>query len=155
MKRSNKPLHFQRYRDISNRVRSLTRRDHTRHLEQITENLHKDQRPFWRWFKNTSGQHSQVPEVHHQGKVLSDPIQKAKALCKFFASVFVRKDLSSIGSLKEKLHKARSQAEVKDITITVDNVYDLLCKIDISKACGPDDIPGQLLKKEHKNLRSP
>ena len=38
---------------ISNFVCSQTRKDHTKHLNQITSNLLHDQRPFWRWLNNT------------------------------------------------------------------------------------------------------
>ena len=54
-KRSGQPHHFQRYRNISNEVRSLTRQDHHHHLSQIMSKLCNDQCPFWSWLKNAMG----------------------------------------------------------------------------------------------------
>ena len=47
-KRTGKDEDINRYR---NRVHDLTRRDHRENLENITNNLHNDQRPFWKWLK--------------------------------------------------------------------------------------------------------
>ena len=77
-KRSGQPHHFQRYRNISNELRSLTRQDHHHHLNQVMSNLHNDQRPFWRWLKNARGQRSRIPDLHHQGSTLSTPVRKPK-----------------------------------------------------------------------------
>ena len=54
-KRSQKDKDFRKYRDISNRVCDLTRKDHKEHLEEITKDLAYDQRPFWRWLKTSGG----------------------------------------------------------------------------------------------------
>ena len=40
-----------------------------------------------------------------------------------------------------------STSHIDEVVITEEGVYELLCKIDTSKACGPDEIPGQLLNK--------
>lgn len=34
-----------------------------------------------------------------------------------------------------------------DITISRDDVYDLLSKLDVSKSCGPDEVPARLLRE--------
>ena len=54
-KRSRSDRDFRRYRVISNTVCNLTRKDHRDHLEDITKDLIKNPRPFWRWLKNAMG----------------------------------------------------------------------------------------------------
>ena len=105
---SGKPHHFQRYRVISNEVRSLTRQDHHHHLNQITSNLHNDQRLFWRWLKNVRGQHSRFPDLHHQGNTLSYPSEKARAFRDHFESIFVQENASHLSTLREELRDSWS-----------------------------------------------
>ena len=109
-------------------------------------NLRNDQRPFWRWLKNARGQHSRIPDLHHQGSTLSTPSEKAKAFSDHFKSIFVQENASHLSSLREELRDSQSYEEVSDIVISCEDVYDLLCKLDVSKASGPDDVPGQLLR---------
>ena len=49
-KRTGKDEDIKRY---GNRVHDLTCRDHRENLENITNNLHNDQRLFWKWLKRT------------------------------------------------------------------------------------------------------
>ena len=44
---------------------------------------------------------------------------------------------------------------IADVVFDVDEVYKVLCKIDPSKACGPDEIPGQLLREGAPWLAEP
>ena len=50
-----------------------------------------------------------------------------------------------MSELSEDLSKSRSQSEILDVFISEEDVYEGLCKIDTSKACGPDEVPGRLL----------
>ena len=118
-RRSGKHQHFLRYRSISNKVRDSTRRDHLLHIEQIIPDLNKDQRSFWRWLKKMrSGQGSNIPDIHHHGKSLTRPIQKAKAFCKFFSSVFVQENEATLSMLKDELANSRSHDELTEINVT-------------------------------------
>ena len=152
-KRTAKSQHLNKYRNLSNKVRNMTRKDHLHHLQDITSNLHTDQRPFWRWLKNIRGHRPQIPEIHHEGAILSTPIQKANAFCTFFASKFVKENSASLGKIKKDL--VETSENVTDLEITEDKVYELLRKIDVSKACGPDDIPGRLLKEGGQSIAGP
>ena len=126
------------------------------HIEQITSDLVNDQRSFWRWLKRMRpGQKSNIPDIHHQGKTLTSPIQKAKAFCKFFTSIFVHENEATLEVLKEELTKSRSHDELVEINMTREEVYNLLCKIDPSKSCGPDEVPGRLLKEGAEWLAEP
>ena len=71
VKHSQNPKHQQQYKSLCNTVRNLTRRDRLHHVNQITKEIHHDQKPFWRWLKNTKGGHHSIPDIHHQGNTLS------------------------------------------------------------------------------------
>ena len=62
-------------------------------------------------------------------------------LNKFFELVFVPDDWADLPTNFYSF----DQNDV-DITVTEEGIYKLLLNIDISKSCGPDDIPGILLK---------
>ena len=146
-KRSQKDKDFRKCRDISNIVRDLTRKDHKEHLEEITKDLACDQRPFWRWLKNMRGHHSAIPDLHHAGKVLSSGTEKAQVFSEYFSSVFTHEDTSCLGSLEEELGASRSEARIEEVVLTENEVYEELCRIDPTKASGPDEIPGRLLRE--------
>ena len=146
-RRSNNPYHLRRYKTISNLVRNQTRMDHAEHLNQITLNLSQDQRPFWRWLNNTQGQRFQIPNIHHAGIVLSTPSEKASVFNQFFTSIFTSENTSNLSELRRDLQKSWCHDSVADITISRDDVYDLLSKLDVSKSCGPDEVPARLLRE--------
>ena len=64
-KRTGKPNHFKKYRNISNVVRNLSRQDHTQHIQDITSNLSQDQRPLWRWLKNFKNKSTRLPGINY------------------------------------------------------------------------------------------
>ena len=42
-----------------------------------------------------------------------------------------------------------------DISISRDDVFDLLCKLDVTKSCGPDEVPARLLREGAPWLADP
>ena len=55
--------------------------------------------------------------------------------------------MSNMSERSKDLSKSRSQSEILDVLISEEDVYESLCKIDTSKACGPDEVPGCLLRE--------
>ena len=155
--RINNPHHQQQYRVISSHVRSLTRKDHTRHLDQITANLTQDQHPFWRWLKNIRGQQAQILNIYRgcDGTVLTTPTEKASFFNQRFSLIFTPENTSNLNELRRELDASWGHDAVSEITICQDEVQDLLSNLDTSKGCGPDDIPARLLKEEAPWLASP
>ena len=154
-KRTGKPIHQSRYRTMCNTVRKLTRRDHSLHIQQITENLHRDQKPFWRWLKNTKGGHHTIPDVHYQGNILSSALEKANALNSFFSSVFTKEVINNLNDLRQSLLPSKSASEIRDIEFNHEDVYNLLCTIDPSKPPGPDNITGRLYREGAAYIAEP
>ena len=108
--------------------------------------------------KNIRGHSYQIPEIHHGGAIpLTNPFQKAETFCRFFVSKLVKEDTSSLKNIKQDLDKTTSEMKTSDIVILEDEVYKLLSKIDTctSKASGPDELPGRLLKEGAQWIASP
>jgi len=155
MKRSGRSGDLRRYRILSNAVRDLTRNDHRLYLEEITKDYHTSQKPFWRWLKNMRGSPRTIPDLNHQGQTLSSLAEKVKAFHAYFLSVFTREDTRNLEPLCRELEFSRSTEHVEDMSFSEDEVYNALCLTDPSKACGPDCVPGRLLKEGAPWLSDP
>ena len=79
--------------------------------------------------------------------VATTPTKKAEILNNVFQSVFISEDLSSMPTLPVSTHPSLPQ-----ISITEHGVFSLLSQIDPHKACGPDNIPAQVLKELAQEL---
>ena len=93
------------------------------------------------------GHHPALPDLHHAGKVLSSGTEKAQVFSEYFSSVFTSENISHLGRLEEELHTSRSEAEIEEVVLTENEVYEELRRIDPTKASGPDAIPGRLLRE--------
>lgn len=80
------------------------------------------------------------------GNVLTATADKDKAFNSYFCSIFTKENLRSL------LQASWSTASISDVVIDEDSVFEALGRIDPSKACGPDEIPGRLLKEVHHGL---
>ena len=144
-----------RYKRLTNLVRDMTRNDHRQHLESITNNLHIDQKPFWRWLKSLRGGASLIPDIHSMGQTLSRSIDKAMALNSFFTSVFTKENVSTVSQARKSLDTCKSNQSIDNITFDETEVYTTLCKLDPQKASGPDGVPGRLLREGALELHEP
>ena len=121
----------------------------------ITKDLHRDPKPFWRWLKNIRGSHHTIPDIHYQGNILSSASEKANALNNFFTSVFTKEVAVNVSNLRQRFLLFRSAVEIKDVTFSANDVYDLICATDPSKSSGPDNIPGRLYKEGAQGIAEP
>jgi hypothetical protein len=106
-------------------------------------------KPFWSWIKSFTKRADPIPDLHHQGKTITSATGKALVLNCYFLSVFTREKTSAIGALRERLAPivAALYLWMKKPLVRKMFIYECLCKIDPSKSCGPDEIPGRLLKE--------
>ena len=82
-----------------------------------------------------------TPHLTFNNSTAKTSAKKANMLNKFFKSVFVPDD----GADLQTKFNSSDQNDV-NITVKEEGIYKLLLNIDISMSCGPDDIPGILLK---------
>ena len=75
-------------------------------------------------------------------------MDKAKVFNQYFCSVFAKENISNLLRLRSLLWATWSTSSIPDVVFDVDEVYKALCRINPCKACGPDEIPGQLLREE-------
>ena len=66
---------------------------------------------------------------------------------KYFCSVFANENTSNLTELESLICPFLGNTSIESLNISEEDVYDELCKIDPSKASGPDEIPGKILKQ--------
>jgi len=73
----------------------------------------------------------------------------------YFCSIFTKENFSNLAHLRNLVQASWSTSSISDVVISEDAVFEVLRRIDPSKTCGPDDIPGLLLKKGAPWLAEP
>ena len=145
-KKTCKEEDIRKYKDISNAVRSLTRRDHNSHLEDITSNLTTNPKRFWNWIKSFRGGSTTIPQLQYLGLTHRTATERANALNRYFTSVFTHKTTYGIEELADSLKLTRSK-ELIELPHITEEVCHPLNKIDVQKSSSPDGIPGRLLRE--------
>ncbi len=104
--------------------------------------LDKNSRNFYKFIKSRKKDTFGVSTLKHQGKVGNDNSTKAEILNEQFCSVFTHEDTSSLPQMPTSPHP-----DMPRINITSHGVEKILKRINVSKATGPDGVPGRLLKE--------
>ena len=84
--------------------------------------------------------------ICYDGEVATKPGQKAELLNKYFCSVFL--SATPDVNIDPTNNLPRTDMEISQIQVSVDDVTNHLNGLDTSKACGPDGISARLLIKE-------
>ena len=88
-----------------------------------------------------------ISELKSNGNMFTDRKSISEILNTQFKSVFTKKTSSEIPELPGVTFHS-----IKDLKITEFGVFKLLDKIDVSKASGPDCIPGRILQNLAREL---
>ena len=83
--------------------------------------------------------------ICYDGEVATKPAQKAELLNKYFCSVFL--SATPDVNIDPTNNSLRTEMEISQIQVSVDDVTKHLIGLDTSKACGPDGIPARLLRE--------
>ena len=90
---------------------------------------------------------SNRPEIGYNGETAKTAAHKAELFNTYFSSVFTSPRSSTNLKAVTRSPPLRTELQLSDIVISVDEVTDCLKSLDTSKASGPDGIPSRLLKE--------
>ena len=121
------------------------------YLDLITSNLHTNPKPFWNWIKRVRNGITRIPNVFYRGQSLSKVADKANALNHYFTSVFTKENTTQLNSLRNTTTSTRHPTSIEVVKVDEDEVY----KINPSKLCGPDNIPGRILTEAAPEIHEP
>ena len=113
---------------------------------KLVKTLKGNCKPFFKYLKSKSQIKKSVDNLDTaEGNRTKTPAEAADTLAGFFQSVFKEE---SYGPLPKSCYNPKCDEKFDDNIFTIDcsEVYDILSKLDISKAMGPDDVHPKLLK---------
>ena len=148
-KRSGREDHWEQYKEFQKVVQAkLTegRWDYINRFLQIGLET-GNKKPFWKYLRVQKQEDFGISALKSNGKMFIDRKSISEILNTQFKSVFTKKTSSKIPELPGVTFPS-----IKDLKITEFGVFKLLDKIDVSKASGPDCIPGRILQNLAREL---
>ena len=145
-RKTKKSEHWAKYKVIASETRKQIKQAHWQHLNRILESAQEDKnpKPFWQYVKSQQQDSVGVAPLRDNGQLHSDPGSKAKILQQQFCSVFTRdKDCSD----RNRKPNRPDLPCIGPLSIVEEGVKKLLLGINPSKASGPDEVAGRLLKE--------
>jgi len=123
------------------------------YTDKVCQDCHKNPKKFWSWINSSKGKRAQIPPITVSGVQITAPVAKANEFNQYFHSVFTKEQIADLPSLRQSLKF--DAPLLSTVEFSPQEVFDHLSSIDISKACGPDAIPGFLLKAGAEFICSP
>ena len=138
----------QKLRTLSQSVKYLVRQKHRDYLEKVKDSFAENPKLFWRYHKSVHRHRVRNrPEIVYNGETAKTAAHKAELFNTYFSSVFTSPRSSTNLEAVTRSPPLRTELQLSDIVISVDEVTDCLKSLDTSKASGPDGIPSRLLKE--------
>ena len=146
---------FKRSKNMNDEIKFVTCRREFKSLmrKKIRDNLYCADdnniitKKFWAHVKNTS-KSCRIPEiVRYKNEISSNTITKANMFNNFFYNQFSESSTYGI--------EISSEQDEEYIDFSTTRISQLLSDINVNKACGPDNIPGILLKHCFTSISAP
>ena len=106
-----------------------------------------NKKPFWKYLRVQKQEDFGISALKSNGTLFTDRKPISEILNTQFKSVFTKKTSSKIPQMP-----GTSFPSINGLNITEFGVFKLLDKIDVSKASGPDCIPGRILQNLAREL---
>ena len=148
---------WQNFKKTRNTVINEIRKSKVKYFSKLSDQLNEEKinpKLFWKISKqllNLDLSTSSIPPLNVNGDIFESDLDKATALNSFFATQSTLDDrnasLPAVGNTDHQL--------LDSITITNQEVVDVLTTLNVSKFCGPDSINPRLLKEGPQYLQIP
>ena len=146
------PTNKSKYRTISNLVCAMTRCETKKRAIDLSQSSSTVKR-FWCWVNSVKHHRTCLPPLKLQDATVTDDHSKADMFNKYFYSVFTHEDTSNLRALETSSFALSSI--IQSVNFTPIDVYQELVNLDVSKACGPDQITPRLLKLSAEFIAEP
>ena len=142
-KRTNSDHHKCKHKELSRELKRLTRHKYKLYLASLGQQIADNPKRFWSFFREKTGKKS-VPNIISDGvNSCTSSVDKSNMFNKYFFSVFSNKPEPKV----KPVIKCLKNPSLSNITLTIDEVYNILNSLDTSKATGPDGLPARILKE--------
>ena len=131
------------YQNLRRETKQMIKIKKKEHAEKLKDTLRDNPKGFWSIVKSYTSQRSSPNFLRDGQSTATDSVEKANLLNTYFHSVFSKNH----GVQTDNTDCPTSLTPtLSNIELTKDDVARALKTIDPKKACGPDNIPGQILK---------
>ena len=142
------PDDLQKFKDLRRETKKLMKRKKKDYANKLRDSLSENPKRFWSLVKASTTQRSSPSILHDGHKIITDKECRANLLNSFFHSVFSEVTSDSPADAAQPLTNQR----LSNIRLSESEVTAALENLDPAKACGPDKIPGRLLKATAKEI---
>ena len=142
-----------KYREERNKATELVRKAKRDYEKALIKDIKKNKKKFWSYIRSkTKIKENILRVVNEAGNLTENDTETASQVNKSFVSVFTKEDPNvPIPPIDYNYHGSI----LEDIDITEENVHNVLAKLNVSKAAGPDGITPHLLKNCSGTLAKP
>ena len=139
-KQTKLPEHYVKYSDCRRKFKHLVQQKMRDNIMNDDEDSNLITKKFWSFVKSSSNS-QRIPElIHHDDVYRSDPSQQAELFNNYFYSQFSHESTYHI-SIEHQRHNV-----TPDIDLSSRRIKNILTKLNVNKAIGPDGIHGRVLK---------
>ena len=122
-------------------LRKVSKNSESQYIKQLSQNLDKGKKQFWKFVKQQQTSSTGISSLKLDGRTYVSDKEKADLLNKEFQKYFTIENKNDLPSLSSSFIP-----EMCNITVQVDEVYNLLCNIKTSKATKQNDVMPKVLK---------
>ena len=146
-KRSGREDHWEQYKEFQNVVQAKLTEGRWDYINRFLQNGLEtgNKKPFWKYLRVQKQEDFGISALKSNGKMFTDRKSISEILNTQFKSVFTKKDIIQNSRVAGSYFSF-------NLKITEFGVFKLLDKIDVSKASGPDCIPGRILQNLAREL---
>ena len=142
-----------KYKTLKHQVQKQLRQSYWCYIESIVTpkedvSCTGTMKKFWSYIKSKKTDYNGISSLKQDGKLITEPKQKANTLNTQFQSVFSEPStISSSTFTNENYMSDTEYPTMPDLEITSQGIAKLLLNLDPSKAAGPDELKPRLLKE--------
>ena len=134
---------WQRFRELRRYIKSLIRSKKREYISKLTSPVKNKPKDVWRFFKSKTTGSSLPDTMFLNAQKIMSAEEKADAFNRYFASIF----RPGIPNSHIPPPSAYSQNDLDSISVSTEDMNNLLSSLTIDKATGPDGISARLLKE--------
>ena len=147
-KRTGDSTDYEEYRRITRKLKREIRSARREVEERLASDAKKNPKAFYRYASGRC-QQSIGPLMNEKRELIASDKDMASILNEFFASVFTVES-DSAPTLEEV-----TSARIEDISITEEMIENMIGKLKVGKATGPDGIPARVIKETAREISVP
>ena len=130
--------------ELRRSAKEMLMRKKKEHAEKLKASISENPKRFWSYIKSSTSDRPSPNFLRDGHKLVTDIRDRANILNKFFSSVF-NPASTALPTLSAPPSSGVGE-KLDSIELTASEVREVLLSLDPNKACGPDNIPGSLLK---------